>query len=87
MEQVVGLYSKFIFPRICDLVMKRPFISKHRQVLLSQAYGDVLEIGFGTGLNLRYYPQQVRKITTVDPSVGMNRLAQKRIEASGIEVD
>jgi ubiquinone/menaquinone biosynthesis C-methylase UbiE len=67
--------------------MKRPFIAKHRQGLLAHAYGKVLEIGFGTGLNLPHYPEQVRKITTVDPNIGMNRLAQKRIEQSGIEVD
>jgi ubiquinone/menaquinone biosynthesis C-methylase UbiE len=83
----VGFYSQVIFPRICDFVMKRPFVAKHRQGLLAHAHGDVLEIGFGTGLNLPHYPKQVRKITTVDPNVGMNRLAQKRIELSGIEVD
>jgi ubiquinone/menaquinone biosynthesis C-methylase UbiE len=49
--------------------------------------GEVLEIGFGTGLNLPHYPPHIRKITTVDPSVGMNRLAQKQIAASGMMVD
>jgi ubiquinone/menaquinone biosynthesis C-methylase UbiE len=38
-------------------------------------------------LNLAYYPQQVRRITTVDPNVGMHRLAQKRIEQMGFEID
>src|SRR5262249_29531256 len=49
--------------------------------------GGVLEIGFGTGLNLAHYPDHVRRITTVDPNPGMNRLALRRIAASGIEVD
>jgi ubiquinone/menaquinone biosynthesis C-methylase UbiE len=67
--------------------MDRPFLAKHRQQLLATVHGDVLEIGFGTGLNLRHYPAQVRKIVTVDPNPGMNKLAQRRIKRSKIEVD
>ena len=67
--------------------MDRPFVAKHRQRLLATAYGDVLEIGFGTGLNLPHYPAQVRRITTVDPNAGMHRLAQRRVRRSKIEVD
>ena len=67
--------------------MQRPFLAKHRQRLLATAYGEVLEIGFGTGLNLPHYPAQVRRITTVDPNAGMHRLAQRRIRRSKIEVD
>jgi len=46
--------------------------------------GDVMEVGFGTGLNLPHYPAQVRRITTVEPNVGMHRLAQRRIRRSKI---
>ena len=44
--------------------------------------GDILEVGFGTGLNLAHYPEHVRRITTVDPNPGMNKLASKRIAAA-----
>ena len=83
----MGFYSEVIFPRLCDLLMDRPFVAKHRQQLLATVYGDVLEIGFGTGLNLPHYPAQVRRITTVDPNAGMHRLAQRRVRRSRIEVD
>jgi ubiquinone/menaquinone biosynthesis C-methylase UbiE len=83
----VGFYSEVIFPRICDLLMDRPFLAKHRQQLLATVSGEVLEIGFGTGLNLPHYPAQVRRITTVDPNSGMHRLAQRRVRRSKIEVD
>jgi len=83
----VGFYSRVIFPRLCDLGLDRPFVAEHRRQLLATACGNVLEIGFGTGLNLPCYPEGVRKITTVDPNVGMNRLAQRRIKKIGIEVD
>jgi ubiquinone/menaquinone biosynthesis C-methylase UbiE len=83
----VGIYSQVIFPRLCDLLLGRPFVTRRRRELLARAAGDVLEIGFGTGLNLPHYPAQVRKITAVDPNAGMHRRAQQRVLRSGIEVD
>ena len=83
----VGFYSRHIFPRLCDFSLDRPLVAKHRRELLSGASGEVLEIGFGTGLNLPHYPKHVRRITTVDPNPGMHRKAEKRIEQTGIEVD
>jgi ubiquinone/menaquinone biosynthesis C-methylase UbiE len=76
-----------MFPRLCDILLDRPHVAQRRQQLLIHAQGDVLEIGFGTGLNLPHYPAQVRKITTVDPNPGMHRLALKRIKKTGITVD
>ncbi|MBW3539999.1 MAG: class I SAM-dependent methyltransferase [Planctomycetes bacterium] len=81
------LYSQIIFPRLCEFLLNRPLVGRLRGELLVHARGEVLEIGFGTGLNLPHYPEQVRKITTVDPNPGMHRLAQKRIRKTGIEVD
>lgn len=83
----MGFYTKVVFPRLCDLLLNRPLVARHRRELLAHAHGDVLEIGFGTGLNLPFYPEGVRKLTTVDPNTGMHSLARKRIKKSGIEVD
>jgi ubiquinone/menaquinone biosynthesis C-methylase UbiE len=83
----VGFYAEVIFPRLCDLLLRRPIIGKLRRALLAPAHGEVLEVGFGTGLNLPHYPAQVRRITTVDPNAGMHRLAQRRVRRSKIEVD
>ena len=83
----MGFYSQVIFPRLCDLLLNRPLIARHRRELLAHASGTILEIGFGTGLNLPCYPPQVRKVTTVDPNVGMYRRARGRIKQAGIEVD
>ena len=83
----MGLYSKFIFPRFYDRVADKPHWIKYRKQQLSRAEGEVLEIGVGTGLNLPHYPKHVRKITTVDPNLGMNKRLQRRIEELDIEVD
>src|SRR5437868_141312 len=86
-EATVGFYAQVIFPRLCDFMLGMPFVARYRQELLATVSGDVLEIGFGTGLNLPHYPAQVRKITVVDPNIGMHRLARQRIKTTGIEVD
>jgi len=83
----MGFYSRVIFPRLMDWSMAGPDIAKYRQEVLAQVQGEVLEIGFGTGLNLPYYPKRIRKITTVDPNPGVNQLAQKRIQESSMMVD
>jgi len=79
-------YSRVIFPRLCDLLLSRPFVAAQRRRLLVRAQGNVLEIGFGTGLNLAHYPDHVRQIWAADPNIGMNRLAQRRIRRSRIKV-
>jgi SAM-dependent methyltransferase len=83
----MGFYSRVIFPRVCDWAMSDPRMAALRGEVLTAAGGEILEIGFGTGLNLPHYPQHVRAITTVDPNPGMGRLARRRITQSGIRVD
>ncbi len=83
----MGFFSQVIVPRLCDFFLNKPLLTRLRRELLAAAQGDVLEIGFGTGLNLPYYPGGVHKLTAVDPNPGMHRLAQKRIKQRGIEVD
>ena len=83
----MGFYAQVIVPLLCDFGLDRPFVAKHRRELLATAQGNVLEIGFGTGLNLPYYPERVHKLTAVDPNPGMHRLAQKRIKQTRIEVE
>ena len=75
----MGFYSRTIFPRLCEFLLNNPIVAQHRQKLLANASGEVLEIGFGTGLNLPYYPQHIQKLAIVDPNAGMLRIADKRI--------
>jgi ubiquinone/menaquinone biosynthesis C-methylase UbiE len=83
----VRFFSQVVVPRLCDFLLNKSLLAPHRRELLATAHGDVLEIGFGTGLNLPCYPRAVRKLTAVDPNPGMYRLAQKRIKQSKIEVE
>jgi ubiquinone/menaquinone biosynthesis C-methylase UbiE len=83
----MGFYAQVIVPFLCDFGLDRPFVARYRRDLLAHASGNILEIGFGTGLNLPCYPPHVRKVTSVDPNVGMYRRARRRIKQARIEVD
>jgi ubiquinone/menaquinone biosynthesis C-methylase UbiE len=67
--------------------MSAPALAQCRQELLADVSGDVLEIGFGTGLNLPYYPSHIHHLTAVDINPSMPALAQQRLRASPITVD
>ena len=66
--------------------MRGENFSDIRKALLEDVGGEVLEIGFGSGLNLPHYSDSVRRITTFDPNPGANHLARKRIQDSRIDV-
>ena len=71
-----------IFAGIYDHVMAKTEsagLGAHRQALLAAATGDVLEIGAGTGTNLRYYGDSVQTLTVTEPEKPMVRRLQKRI--------
>ena len=83
----MGMYKKYIFPFLLELGMSRSVLERHRRDVLAEVDGEILEIGFGTGINLSFYPEHVRRITIVESNIGMNSKANKRIKSSPIEVD
>lgn len=83
----MNLYSQYIFPRILDSSMSSPLLARYRQTVLEKVEGKVLEVGFGTGINLPYYPKTIQELVAVDPNPTMKQLAQKRIDGSSIKVD
>jgi len=80
-------YSRVLFPLGCDAVLSSPRFHGLRRDLLSEVRGEVLEIGFGTGLNLPHYPDHVSHITAVDVNPGMHRRAARRVAESPIAVE
>ncbi len=82
----MGFYSRIIFPRLLNLSMASEQLAVYRRSLLAQVQGEILEIGFGTGLNLSYYPEHVKRITAIDPNPGMHPLAQRRMTTSKIKI-
>lgn len=83
---MTNLYSRWLFPQLMDWAMAGDEFSQYRREVLAQVSGEILEIGFGTGLNLPHYPKSVHAITTIDVNPGMSAIAQRRIRSSGITV-
>ena len=68
----MGLYSKFVLPKIVNCVCGLKPTRKQREKVVPQATGKVLEIGIGSGLNLPFYnAEQVAHITGIDPAPEM----------------
>jgi len=55
---------------------------KWRPLLLAEVSGDVLEVGVGTGRNLRHYPPAVRHLTALDFSPAMLQHARRRAQGA-----
>lgn len=61
---------------------ERAGLGERRQKLLSSARGRVLEVGGGTGSNLRHYPSSVEDIVVLEPDKAMRRRLERRLAAS-----
>ncbi len=82
----MSLYADQLLPRIVNFVMDSPTLADQRAMVASGLYGVVLELGFGSGLNLPHYPQEVDLVRAVDPAVLGRRLALERIADSPVKV-
>jgi ubiquinone/menaquinone biosynthesis C-methylase UbiE len=81
-------YERHILPTALDIACGMPMISRMRQLVVPQAQGRVLEVGIGTGLNMRHYDKsRVTHITGLDPSLQLHPLARERIAQVGLPVD
>jgi ubiquinone/menaquinone biosynthesis C-methylase UbiE len=82
----MGIYAKYIFPWLLDWTLGTPEFGKYRRRALAPARGNTLEIGFGTGLNLPYYPASVTLLTVIDSENMLRKRVEQRIAACSIPV-
>jgi len=82
----MGFYEERFLPHFIDFALsRRPFL-RARERVARGLHGEVLEVGFGSGLNVPYYPPAVKAIHAIDPSATGKKIAQKRIDARGVPV-
>jgi SAM-dependent methyltransferase len=81
----VGIRS-YIKPRFQDLAMRQ--MNPLREDTIGGAEGEVLEIGFGTGLNLQYYGPAVKSLVGIDPlDVSDVESVQERIRSVSFPIE
>jgi ubiquinone/menaquinone biosynthesis C-methylase UbiE len=83
----MGFYREQILPRLTDLALRGTEAARLRARATAGLSGEVLEVGFGSGLTLPYYPPAVTRVRAVDPSAVARKLAADRVAASAVPVD
>jgi SAM-dependent methyltransferase len=82
----LGLYRSRILPRILNATGDASRLEPLRRRVCAGLAGDVVEIGFGSGLNVPFYPAAVTRVTAVEPSDVAWRLAGERLRAAAVPV-
>jgi ubiquinone/menaquinone biosynthesis C-methylase UbiE len=82
----MGAYEKYVLPRLINAVCGSRSLQRLRERVCEGLAGNVVEIGFGSGHNLPFYPSAVTSITAVEPSDLSWKLAGKRLAAMTIPV-
>ena len=82
----MGFYGDRILPRLINAACDSKDLRPLRQRACAGLSGDVVEIGFGSGLNVECYPAAVHRVTAVDPSGLGWKLASKRVAASSVPI-
>jgi len=82
----MGFYSKQIVPRLIDKMCGTSAMQQGRDAVTAGLSGTVVEIGFGSGLNVASYPTEITQVYAVEPSLVGRKLAAPRITESKIPV-
>jgi SAM-dependent methyltransferase len=82
-----GFYARRIFPWLNERLCSDPALQALRRDALQSARGRLVEIGFGSGLNLAHYPPAVTGVVGIEPNPGMADRAQPRVAASSLPVE
>jgi SAM-dependent methyltransferase len=80
----MGFYGEQVLPRITNVACGRKSTDPLRQRVCERLAGHVVEIGFGSGLNIPFYPNAVTEVAAIEPAEVAWQLAAKRAAASAV---
>jgi ubiquinone/menaquinone biosynthesis C-methylase UbiE len=83
----MGWYSEQIVPRITNKACGVAYLHPLRERVCAGLAGEVVELGFGSGSNVAFYPQAVDRVTAVEPSGVGWKLAAKRVAGSRVPIE
>ena len=76
-----------ILPRLVDKALDNEEFAQYRAATAAGLAGEVLELGFGSGLNVPHLPPEVTRLLAVDPALLGRRLARERLAAAPVPVE
>jgi len=82
----MGLYGEQILPRVVNCACGLKSVAPLRRRVCEGLEGDVVEIGFGSGHNVPFYPQAVTRVAAIEPAEVGWKLAEKRLRATSVPV-
>lgn len=82
----MGLYERELVPRGLNMICGSKTLNRFRRRVCAGLEGEVVEVGFGSGLNVPFYPMAVTAVAAVEPSDVAWRLAAKRIQAANVQI-
>lgn len=81
-------YDRYLLPWVVEFTCSRKPQMRQRQKIVPQASGEVLEIGFGSGLNLPFYDAaKIERIWALEPAEEMWRQAEARRRSMRVPVE
>ncbi|MEU6587122.1 methyltransferase domain-containing protein [Nocardia sp. NPDC046763] len=83
----MGIYEDRVLPRLVDLCCGSKQMNPERQRVCAGLHGRVVEIGFGSGRNVPFYPGSVTSVSAVEPADLGWRLAAGRLAAATVPVE
>ena len=83
----MSLYRDRVLPRIVNAACGMKSVAPLRKRVCEELEGEVVEIGFGSGLNVPFYPPKVTRVAAVEPADLGWRLAEKRLGATTVPVE
>jgi SAM-dependent methyltransferase len=83
----MSVYGEHVLPRIINTACGMKATAPLRQRVCERLEGDVVEIGFGSGLNVPFYPPSVSRVAAVEPADLGWRLAATRVAATTVPVE
>jgi SAM-dependent methyltransferase len=83
----MGLYGEQVLPRIINVACGLKGAQPLRRRVCEGLEGDVVEIGFGSGLNVPFYPEAVKRVAAVEPADVGGKRAEKRLQTTRVPVE
>ena len=82
------LSERFLLPKVVNFICSTQYIMRQHAKVVPLARGSILEVGFGSGLNLPFYDSaKVRHVWALDPSAEMWAIAGERVHRAGFPVE